>query len=65
MRCQRLPVELRQGGDTRFSPAVGWPRPASLEKKQARECDQSQSSADRSAANVGGEREEELHRDIL
>lgn len=65
MRCQRLPVVLRQGGDARFSPAVGWPEPASPEKKQARECDRSLRSAERSDTNVGGESEEELHRDIL
>lgn len=46
-------------------PAVGWLGPASLERKEARECDQSQGSADHSAADVDGGREEELHRDIL
>lgn len=39
--------------------------PLSHTKEAACECDQSQRSADYSAANVRGEREEELHRNIL
>lgn len=39
--------------------------PPSHLKEAACECDQSKRSADYSAANVGGEREEELHRNIL
>lgn len=46
--------------------ACCWLAGASVpEKEQACECDRSQRTADCSAANVGGEREEGLHRDIF